>query len=134
MNGKIGKYIITLCIAFFFPAVSGCTSRYFIIDRAIVRNATPEIIRDVKIIHEPTGKTGAVNMILPNNTFELGFAGQPMRGKHAIITWRDYKGHLKKFEAPLPDNRGVNGKGNHFILIYTIQTKGDVFIHLENSD
>ena len=134
MKEKIRKFLISLFIAFLLPAISGCTSRHLIIDRAIVRNETPGIIRDVKVIHEPTGKSGAVNMILPNNTFELGFAGQPMYGKHAIITWRDYEGRLRNFEAPLPTNLDVKGKGNNFILVYTIQTKGDVSIHLENSD
>ena len=134
MREKIRKFLISLFIAFFLPAISGCTSRHLIIDRAIVRNETPGIITDVKVIHEPTGKSGAVNMILPNKTFELGFAGQPMFGKHAIITWKDYEGHLRKFVTPLPKNRDAKGKGNNYILVYTIQTKGDVSIHLENSD
>ena len=110
MKEKNRKFLISLFIAFFLPAISGCTSRHLIIDRAIVRNETPGIITDVKVIHEPKGKSGAVNMILPNKTFELGFAEQPMFGKHAIITWRDYEGHLRKFEAPLPNNRDAKGK------------------------
>ena len=134
MKEKITKFLISLFIAFLLLAISGCTSRHLIIDRAIVRNETPGIIRDVKVIHEPTGKSGAVNMILPNKTFELGFAGQPMLGKHAIITWLDYEGYLRKFEAPLPNNPDAKGKGKNYILVYRIQTKGNVSIRLENSD
>jgi hypothetical protein len=73
-------------------------------------------------------------MILPHNAFELGFTGQPMRGEHAIITWRDHEGYLRKFEAPLPDNRDAIIKEQNFTLVYTIQSAGVVRIHLERSD
>ena len=105
-----------------------------ILDRAVVRNDTSGIITEVKVVHEPTEKTGAVSMILPHNTFELGFAGQPMLGEHAIVTWRDPEGYLKKIEVPLPDNPDAKTKDKNFILVYTIQSGGVVLVHLESSD
>lgn len=134
MNSKIIKFIISILVAFLLPTFSGCASKHVILDRAIVRNDTPGIITEVKIVHEPTGKTGAVSMILPHNAFELGFAEQPMLGEHAIITWRDHEGYLRKFEATLPDNPGTKTKGKNFILIYTIRSAGVARIHLESSD
>jgi len=134
MNSKIIKPIISLLLAFFLPAFSGCASKHVILDRAIVQNDTPGIITEVKVVHEPTGKTGAVSMILPDNAFELGFAGQPMLGEHAIVTWRDHEGYLRKFEGTLPDNPDTKTKGKNFILIYTIESAGVARIHLESSN
>ena len=134
MYPKIIKSIIYILVAFFFPAFSGCVSKHVILDHAIVLNDTPGIITEVKVVHEPTGKRGVVSMILPHNAFELGFTGQPMRGEHAIITWRDHEGYLRKFVAPLPDNRDAIIKEQNFTLVYTIQSAGVVRIHLERSD
>lgn len=134
MNSKNIKSIIAILVAFFLPTFSGCASKQVILDRAVVRNDTPGMITEVKVVHEPTGKTGAVSMILPHNAFELGFAGQPMLGERAIVTWRDHEGYLRKFEAPLPDNPDTKAKGKNFILIYTIQPAGVARIHLESSN
>ena len=134
MNSKIIKPVIFILEAFFLPAFSGCASKHVILDRALVRNDTSGIITEVKVVHEPTGKTGAASMILPQSAFELGFAGQPMLGKHAIVTWRDHEGYLRKFEGTLPDHPNAKTKGKNFILVYTIQSVGVVRIHLESSD
>jgi len=104
------------------------------LDRAVVRNDTVGIISEVKVVHEPTRKTGAINMILPQRSFELGFAGQPIRGKRAIITWKDHEGHWRRSEVALPDNRNAAKEGRSYGLVYTIQPAGVVHVQLENSD
>jgi hypothetical protein len=95
MKQKFIKPIIYFLVAFLFPLYLGCAPKKVVLDRAVIRNDTPGIITEVKVVHEPTGKTGAVSMILPHNAFELGFAEQPMRGERAIITWRNYEGYFK---------------------------------------
>jgi hypothetical protein len=41
----------------------GCLKPHVVLDRAIVLNATKYTITDVKVIHQPTRKSGEVNAI-----------------------------------------------------------------------
>ena len=113
--------------------LSGCATKHIVLDRAVVRNDTAWIITEVKVLHEPTGKTGFVNMILPQRSLELGFAGQPMLAKEAIITWKDHEGWRRKAKVDLPDNRDASGEEQTNSLVYTIKPAGDVRVHLEHS-
>jgi hypothetical protein len=128
------KLIIAQLVAFFFLFFIGCAAKNVLLDRAVVRNDTVGIITDVKVVHEPTGKTGGVNMILPQMSFELGFAGQAMHAKRAVITWKDHKGIRRRSEVSLPDSPDASKQGHPNSLVYTIQPAGVVLVHLENSD
>jgi hypothetical protein len=119
---------------FFFLILSGCAAKTVLLDHAVVRNDTAGIISDVQVVHEPTGKTGAINMILPQKSFELGFAGQPMRAKRAIITWNDDEGHRRKSAVALPAKPDVSKEEQSYSLIYSIQPAGVVLVKLENSN
>jgi len=70
-------------------------------------------------------------MILPQSSFELGFAGAPMQGKSGIITWTDHEGRQRKIELSLP--RGpATGEGRAMMsLIYTIRPSGEVTVELK---
>jgi len=119
---------------FFFLILSGCAAKTVLLDHAVVRNDTAGIISDVQVVHEPTGKTGAINMILPQRSFELGFAGQPMRAKRAIIIWNDHEGHRRRSAVALPAMPDISKEGQSYSLVYSIQPAGVVRVQLENSD
>ena len=133
-NNSISFQLATICFLISFQLIfQGCATRQVMLDRAVVRNDTAWIIMEVKVLHEPTGKTGAANMILPQRSLDLGFSRQPMLAKEAIITWKDHEGRRKKAEVALPDNRDASGGGQTNSLVYTIQPAGDVRVHLEHS-
>lgn len=119
---------------FFFMIFSGCAARNVMLDHAVIRNDTAGIISDVQVVHEPTGKTGAINLILPQKSFELGFAGQPMLAKRAIITWNDHEGHRRRSAVGLPAKPDISRNGESYSLVYSIQPGGVVNVHLENQD
>ena len=102
------------------------------LDRAVVINATAGIISEVKVRHEPTGKIGAVNMILPQKSLDLGFPRQPMRGRQGIVTWFDHNGHQRRAKVELPADRGSFSEGQAKSLVYTIEPAGVVHVHLEH--
>lgn len=118
----------------FLPVFWGCAVKNVVLDHAVIRNETPAIISDVQVVHEPTGKTGAVNMILPQRSFELGFAGQPLRAKRAIITWNDHEGHGRRSEVDLPSPPAISPNGQYYSLIYSIHPAGVVRVQLVTSD
>jgi hypothetical protein len=125
------SHVIRIVILIHILFLSGCAARHIVLDRAVVRNDTARIITEVKVLHEPTGKAGAVNMIMPQSTFELGFAGAPMRGKRAIITWRDYEGRQRGVELSLPRGPATGERRDMMSLIYTIHPSGEVTVELE---
>ena len=113
---------------------TGCLAPHVILDRGVIRNETHSSITDVRVRHEPTEKTAATNMILPLMSFDLGFSGQPMLGKRAIISWREANGRERREELDLPDNRVFAPERENMILVYTIHSSGRVTVHLQSSD
>jgi hypothetical protein len=101
------------------------------LDRAVVLNDTAGIISEVTVLHEPTGKIGVANMILPQRSLDLGFSRQPMLAKEAIVTWRDHDGRQRQVLVTLPGDRDALGEGKTNSLVYTIHPSGDVTVELE---
>ena len=116
-------FIITLALVL----LGGCATRQVLLDRALVINATPGIISEVKVRHEPTGKIGAANMILPQKSFDLGFSKQPMLAKEAVVTWIDQSGLQRRAKVALPNK----SDGETSVLVYTIQSAGDITVELK---
>jgi hypothetical protein len=104
------------------------------LDRAVIRNETRSSISDVIVRHEPTGKTGRINRILPLRSFDLGFSGQPMLGKQAVITWREADGRERREKLDLPYNRELKSDRKNMVLVYIIHSSGRVSVHLQDSD
>jgi hypothetical protein len=103
------------------------------LDRAVVFNDTAGIISEVKVRHEPTGKIGSINMILPQKSLDLGFPKQPMRAKEAVVTWIDQNGRQRRVKIELPVDRGGLREGQANSLVYTIHPAGNVNVRLEHS-
>ena len=104
------------------------------LDRGIIRNETRNPVTDVVIRHEPTGKTASINMILPSSSFDLGFSGQPMLGRQALISWREVNGLERSEKLNLPDNRVFSPDKKNMVLVYIIHASGRVTVHLQDSD
>ncbi len=115
-------------------AIMGCVAPHVLVERAVIRNDTPNSITDVVVRHEPTGKSAKINMILPLRSFELGFSSKPMRGRRGIITWREADGRLRREELDLPYNRVFKLGRKNMVLIYIIHSSGRVSVHLQDSD
>ena len=113
--------------------LSACAGPRISVDRAVVHNATPGVIIDVKVLHQPTGKTGSVNKILPNRSLNLGFSKQPMLAKEAIVTWQDHNGQQRKIRVSLPYDREAAWGKQEMSLIYTIHPSGKVTVELNSS-
>jgi hypothetical protein len=113
----------------------GCVvAPHVILDRAVIRNETRNSISDVMVRHEPTGTMATINMILPLRSFDLGFSGQPMLGKQAVITWREADGRERREQLDLPYNRALKLERKNMILVYIIHSSGRVSVHLQDSD
>ena len=133
-NNSISFQLFSICFLVFFQFfISGCAARQVMLDRAVVFNDTAGIISEVKVRHEPTGKIGAVNMILPQRSLDLGFPRQPMLAKEAVITWRDHQGMSRKVKVALPDGSDGTGGGQSNSLVYFILPNGLVNVRLEHS-
>jgi len=103
------------------------------LDRAVVFNDTAGIISEVKVRHEPTGKIGSINMILPQRSLDLGFSRQPMLAKESIVTWIDQNGRQRRVKVALPDGSDGTGGGQSNSLVYFILPNGLVNVRLEHS-
>ena len=130
MTHKI-SFLIVYSLVF---AITGCVATHVILDKGVIRNETQNSISDVRIRHEPTGKIATVNMILPSSSFDLGFSGQPMLGKQAIVTWKEADGSERKEKLNLPYNREQKSDSKNKVLVYIIHSSGIVSVHLHNSE
>jgi hypothetical protein len=107
-----------------------CSTPLIMLDRAVILNATSSTITEVRVQHEPTGKIGAVNAILPGRTLSLGFSAQPMLAKEGVVTWRDPSGGMQSSRLTLPAYTDET-KDISYTLVYTIRAADFVTVHLE---
>ncbi len=127
MNSQAYYTLFTIVVL----TLLGCTTQNVTLDKAIIHNATPGVITDVNVLHEPTGKTGGVNIILPGRSLNIGFSGQPMLAKQAIITWRDSSGKKRRSEVSLPYDQKASWEQRPISLVYVIQPSGNVTTRFE---
>ena len=120
------------CLSLVFSLLA-CAKPPVIIDRVLVKNATGSKITDVKVRHEPTNKFAAVNAILPEESLDIGFPGQPMLAQKALVRWRDYNGTEWSVDVNLPYDRTVAEGVRTMNLIYIVYPSGRVTAHLKES-
>ena len=114
-----------------FLMLTACARQPIILERVLVRNATPGTISDVEVRHEPTLRFGAVSAILPGNAYELSFAKAPMLAQRGVISWRDDAGRQWSKTLSLPDKNIVRMEGQAFTLVYLVEPAGLVTVSLE---
>ena len=113
--------------------VAGCAKAPVQLKRVMVVNATENRISDVKVLHLPTRKTGQVNMILPNKSLDIGFSGQPMKARKAIVSWQDSNLENHQAEVVLPYDSLSATEGHRMDLIYVIHSNGTVSVRLQKT-
>lgn len=126
--------LITLVLSILIISQLGCARPPVILDRTVVLNATDSRITAVRILHEPTRRTGEVNTILPQKTLDIGFPGQPMLATRAVVSWYDATGLKTEVKLELPDDRAAAKAERHMRLIYVIHPAGTATVHLEPSE
>ena len=122
---------ISLIILILTLVLLSCAQKHIMIDRAIVLNATTQKITDVKVLHEPTNRSGQINMILPQTTLELGFSGKPMLAQQAIVRWRDGAGVRREVMLALPLDPAAAQDGRLMNLVYVIHSSGTATVRLD---
>ena len=128
---RLGAAARILLVGLSLLVLCACARPPIILERVLVRNATPGTISDVEVRHEPTLRFGAVNAILPGNAYELSFARAPMLAQQGVISWRDDAGRPWSKILPLPDKNVVRPEDRAFTLVYRIEPAGLVTVSLE---
>jgi hypothetical protein len=131
--GHAVRLHLAISIVFVMIALTACAKPQILIDRLMVRNATPGAISDVKVVHEPTLRFGAVSMILPDKSYEILFQRQPMLARQAVLGWRDEAGHPWSVAVVLPRESSVAAEGRAVSLVYEIHPAGEVTVSLQPS-
>lgn len=113
-------------------SLSACAKPAVMIERVLVKNATNGRITDVKVLHEPTRKFGAVNAILPNEAMEIGLSasGQPLLAKQASIRWKDDANFDWHRTLEIPYDPSAAQASRTMILEYTIFPSGGATVAL----
>lgn len=124
----ISWFAVFLLSVFF----SGCMEKAVLVDQVIIMNMTEQVITDVLVEHEPTGKSGATNRILPGKTLEIGISDVPLRARKATISWRDSTGVLRQGKVFFPGEESEELKA--MSLVYSIVPGDKVYVHLQGSD
>ncbi len=113
--------------------LGGCAlfSQHILVNKALVVNETGERITDIRIVHRPTNKYAAVNLILPHEVFSLGVFEQRMLGSEADVSWRYGDGPLRHRRLTLPTLASLPhvDADEVMVLVYSI-TAADVVVHM----
>lgn len=120
-------------IGFLCLLVVGCARPHVLLGRTVILNATTDKITDVKVLHQPTNKSGSVNMILPQRTLDIAFSGAPMLADSAIVSWKDGQGVSREVALELPYNRTAADDGRLMNLVYVIYSGGIAKVYLKGS-
>lgn len=120
-----------LALVFLFLLPAGCARPAIQLDRVLVYNATPEIIEDVQVRHEPTHRIGAVSLILPGKSLDIGFPRQPMLAQKGVVSWRDGSGQTWQVELPLPYDYSVAREARAMALVYMISPSGNATVSIQ---
>lgn len=107
-------------------SLSSCAKQPVMIERVLVKNATSGRVTDVKVLHEPTRKFGAVNAILPDEAMEIGLSasGQPLLATLASIRWKDDGGLDRHKTLEIPYDPAAAQANRPMILEYTLFPSG----------
>lgn len=101
------------------------------LDRAVIFNDSDQVIKDVRIVHEPTDAMGEVSMILPHSEFELGLLQTRLKADKAVVHWTDARGHQRKGVVSMP---AVAEKTQSMVLVYRFTAGGNVTAELHASE
>jgi len=111
----------------------GCARPHVLLGRTVIVNATSDKITNIKVLHQPTNKSGSVNMILPQRTLDIAFTGAPMMADRAIVSWTDGQGISREVTLTLPYDQTAATDERIMNLVYVIHPGGIATVYLRRS-
>jgi len=120
-------------LGLFFLLILGCARPHVLLGRTVILNATTDKITDVKVLHQPTNKSGSVNVILPQRALDIAFSGAPMLADEATVSWKDGQGIAREVTLQLPYSRTAADEGRIMNLVYIIYSGGVATVQLKRS-
>ena len=109
----------------------GCNTlenQRFVINQATIQNDTDGTLHNVRVVHEPIGKVGATNAILPHKSLKVGFDGRTMMADSCTISWTDDRNQFYQKKIILPKN--VNNDPSIMHLHYRVGIDGNVVVEM----
>ena len=100
----------------------------FVINQATIQNDTDGTLHNVRVEHEPIGKVGATNAILPHKSLNVGFDGRTMMADSCTLSWTDDHNQFYQREIILPKN--INNDSNVMHLHYRIGNGAKVTVEI----
>ena len=120
---RIGVLIVGLLV------VSCAHRQVSMICAGDVENGSGGVIRDMRIVHEPTGRFFAVGALQPGKSFFLDFGPRELEATAADVTWTDVSGSRHRARLGLTALRERN-PGGPFRLVYSIGAAGQASVSL----
>ena len=118
---------ICLLAPVFCLLFTGCTAQRVLLCGGRVHNSSDRDLRDVRIVHQPTGQMLANNLLLAGSDVELAFTDLEMKASAATIDW--YDPGLGALQASLVLPRHGQGGGPQR-LVYEINGAGQIAVRL----
>jgi hypothetical protein len=111
-----------------------CARPHVTLDRVLVKNTTASKITEVQVLHKPTNKFGKVNVILSEESLDIGLAGVDLLARQAVISWQDGNGEKWSVAVKVPYDQTAAEAGRHMTLVYMIAPFGRVTAQLQASN
>ena len=111
-----------------------CARPHVTLDRVLVKNTTASKITEVQVLHKPTNKFGKVNVVLSEESLEIGLAGVDLLARQAVISWQDGDGEKWSVVVKVPYDQTAAETGRHMTLLYIIAPSGRVTAELQASN
>ena len=116
------RIICTLAAALVFLQ-AGCASQRVLLCGGRIHNDSGRELRDIKIVHQPTGQMVMNNLLPAGGDVDLAFTDLEMKATSATLEWYDTQRGARQVTLALP-RQGENGGPQR--LIYDINGAGQV--------
>lgn len=118
--------ICPLAAALFF-LLAGCASQQVLLCGGRIHNAAGRELRDVKIVHQPTGQMVMSNLVPAGGDVDLAFTDLEMKATSATVEWHDTQRGRQQASLAVPRHAGTGGPQR---LVYDIDGVGQVQVRL----
>ena len=124
----VGLFICAVLVTICASCRTISEPRYRVSHGTIYNSSTQEI-HDVRVVHEPTKTVVAINSILPDRSFDLGFEEQMLMADYAVFGWTDDAGKRHQQIVHLP--RPLKESKEMHEVIYTIDQRGEILVRIK---
>jgi hypothetical protein len=103
--------------------LAGCASQPVLLCGGRIHNASGRELRNIKIVHQPTGQMVMNNLLPAGSDVDLAFADLKLKATSATIEWYDAAPGPRQATLALPNHGGSGGPQR---LVYDINGAGQV--------